>query len=434
MDAKRIRRRRALRILLLFVLSTLVYIFLLRSSTDQGALYVTAAIDVALLPLALVLSLGLASQFVLPVNSSPERSAAFVRLLNYLAGERGPVMFVRDGAPVETLGERMRSGQGVLLTDHHSAAVLRTDARFTRAVGPGSVVFTRRGERLAEAFDLRRQMRSIKGQPATAGAKAETFTSMAVTRDGIPISADLLIKFMLRRAGQHKRTAIADIPPYRVSQDAIQQAVYGRIHDDHGDMSWTELPMRLLVELWREYVKEKPLEDFLEGGIEAIENMRTKMLARLTRERSQEGGSESDLANPEFRILDRRGVRILEVDIINIYLPEDIQEERLRAWLQDWAGPAERELYEAEEYARQESTKARMDASVAILEGIVRKTAQQMQWDRSINQRDTILLVLEGLNEFCNRDPALQPLSLQIRHVMDQVRSRDTNCRDPEAS
>jgi hypothetical protein len=401
------------------------YLLLLRSSVEAGSLVVTATIDFVLLLGAVAVSLALASQFVLPVNSGRERISVFMRLLNYLAGERGPVMFVQNGSALETAGERVRSGQGVLLTDHHSAAVLRTDARFTRAVSPGSVVFTRRGERLAEAFDLRRQVRSIDGHPPDEGAKVST---TAVTRDGIPISADLHIKFMLKRVGQHKRTAIADIPPYRINQDAVQQAAYGRIHDDHGDLSWTELPARLLVELWREHVKEKPLEDFLAGGIEAIEAIRTKMLARLTKERSQESGSE--LPNPEFKILDRRGVRVIDVDIINIYLPEDIQEERLRTWLQDWAGPAERELFEAEEEARRQSSKARLEGSAALLEAIVQKATQQMQWDRSINQRDTILLVLEGLNDLCNRDPELHAMSLSIRQAIDQVRTRDTNCRE----
>lgn len=425
MDARRSRRRRILRILLVLILTSAAYIFLLRTSADADSLNLTAAIDVTLLLFALLISITLASQFVLPVNSGRERISAFVRLLNHLAGERGPVMFVQNGAAVETVGERARSGQGVLLTDHHSSAVLRTDTRFTRAVGPGAVVFTRRGERLAEAFDLRRQVRSIVGHPPEEGAKA---TSTAVTRDGIPISADLHIKFMLKRVGQHKRTAVADIPPYRVNQDAIQQAAYGRIHDDHNELSWTQLPTRLLVELWREYVKEKPLEDFLKGGIEAIESMRTKMLTRLSKERSEQDGSE--LANPEFKILDRRGIKVIDVDIINIYLPEGIQEERLRTWLQDWAGPAERELYEAEQEARRELAKARLEGSAAILEAIVRKTTQQMQWDRSINQRDTILLVLEGLNDLCNRDSELQSMSPRIRQAMDQVRSRDSNCRE----
>lgn len=428
MDVRRNRRRRMLRGAVILALIALGYVLLLRTSVHPDGQLLTAALDLGLLIIALLLSIALASQFVLPVTSSSERSASFLRLLSHLAGERGPVMFLREGAPVESQGERTRSGQGVLLTDHHSAAVLRTDARFTRAVGPGSVVFTRRGERLAEAFDLRRQMRNVKGQPPAAGADAEQASSMAITRDGIPISADLLIKFALKRVGQQRRTAVADIPPYRVDQDAVLQAAYGRVHADHGDLSWTELPVRLLVELWREHVKEIPLEDFLEGGPEIIERMRTRMLARLTHERSDE------LPNPEFKILDRRGIQILDLDVVNLYLPEDIQEERLRTWLQDWAGPAERELFEAEEQARQEVTRARMESTATTLEAVVAKASQQLQWDRDMTQRDTVLLTLEGLNELCHRDPDLQAMSATLRELMDRVRTRDSNCRGPEGS
>ncbi len=166
------------------------------TSLQPGLLHFDLAI------LTLFLTIVLVAQFVLPVRSAQERAIVVGRLLRYLAGLGGPVTFVHNGRAVESHGERKRKGAGVLLVDAVSGAVLRTDVEFTRAVGPG-LTFTAPGERLAEALDLRPQMRRVAARkPTTAEAvEREPGTSLALTRDGIPVSADLSVTFILHPAG-----------------------------------------------------------------------------------------------------------------------------------------------------------------------------------------------------------------------------------------
>src|SRR3990170_2812823 len=137
-------------------------------SLDQTWTASGLVVDMALGAIALLSMIALASQFALPVRTWEQRSAAYNRLLGHLAGARGPVMFIKDGEAREAHRERERRGPGVLVIDSASAAVLRTDVQFTRAAGPG-VVFTQSGERLAEALDLRRQLRGIGGGPPGRG-------------------------------------------------------------------------------------------------------------------------------------------------------------------------------------------------------------------------------------------------------------------------
>ena len=43
-------------------------------------------------------TLALASQYILPVRTLKERRAAYERLMAYVAGMHGPIVFIRDGA------------------------------------------------------------------------------------------------------------------------------------------------------------------------------------------------------------------------------------------------------------------------------------------------------------------------------------------------
>src|SRR4030042_177019 len=106
-------------------------------------------LDALLICLSLLITVALASQFVLPVRSADERRQAFSRLISFLLGQHGPISVVENGRLAPVRGED-REGAGVLFVDRPRAGGLRTPTRFTRAVGPG-LTFTAAGERVAEA-------------------------------------------------------------------------------------------------------------------------------------------------------------------------------------------------------------------------------------------------------------------------------------------
>ena len=158
-------------------------------------------------------------QFVLPVRNLSERIGVFSRLARYLFGEHGPVTTIRNGEILEWETHTKERGPGIVLLDTASAAMLRTDVKYTRPVGPG-VAFTRYSpwdrsfEYLASAADLRRHSNSFGPNlwpvedPFAAIGKTESEASYgerqkrreatsALTRDGIEIVPSLFVSFQL---------------------------------------------------------------------------------------------------------------------------------------------------------------------------------------------------------------------------------------------
>lgn len=327
------------------VLLTLLYLWALNTaSVAQPGL--NLLVDAALFVMALVGSAALASQFVLPVRSLDERRQAFARMLAYLLGQHGPVTFVDNGRVARQRGED-RDGPGVTFIDPASASVLRTATRFTRAVGPG-VTFTAPGERLAEAVDVRRQVRSLQGQRPRAGDPPEATSMLALTGDGVVLSADLGVTFMLdpghNLAPREGRSP--QLPPYEVNLQAAERAAYGHAYGagDRDDLPWTELPLRLVVDVWREEVKRHRLEELLDAGsgeLAPVKRLQAAIEARLCTTPGPQPATTAP--SKELQVLAARGIRVLSVSVGNLYLPDRLQEQRMERWRQEWlAGAASR--------------------------------------------------------------------------------------------
>jgi hypothetical protein len=300
-------------------------------------------LDALLFCLSLLITIALASQFVLPVRSADERRQAFSRLISFLLGQHGPIGVVENGRLAPVRGED-REGAGVLFVDRPSAAVLRTPTRFTRAVGPG-LTFTAPGERVAEAIDVRRQVRSLQGQRPRPGESADAASALALTRDGIPIAADLSVTFMLDPGHTlpPREGRSAQLPPYEVNLQAAERAAYGHAYGDgeHEDLPWTELPLRLVIDLWREEVKRHRLDELLDdrsGVPSPVHRLQDNLQGRLVA--SAAAPAERPVAPPptkEQQVLAARGIRVLSVSLGNLYLPERAQEQRMERWRDAWA-------------------------------------------------------------------------------------------------
>jgi hypothetical protein len=170
-----------------------------------------------------IASMFFVSQFVLPVRTANERRKVFERLMDYLFGSHGPVVFIREGVEVANPSELQSSLPGVAFVDVNSAIVLekqplatrsdeptnvsqgeetiqqtktifykivgdrkpgRPRSRATaRAVGPG-IVFTRRGERIRGVVNLRNHFKIAINVPAT-------------TRDGFQVQGHVITIFSL---------------------------------------------------------------------------------------------------------------------------------------------------------------------------------------------------------------------------------------------
>lgn len=360
-------------------------------------------LDSVLALATLLLTITLAAQFTFPVHDWVERLQAIKHLLNYLIGKRGPVAFVQSGKAIEVYPERKDKTSGIMLIDQGSAAVLRTDVRFSRSVGSG-VCFTEEGERLAEPIDLRPQLRKIEGHvpPTDVPIKQEATTALALTQDGIPVSADLSIVFMLDPGYPYRpqKEWPPRFPPYIFNSEAAERAVYGHTYGDHDDIPWTELPLRLVIDLWREEVKRRSLESLFchskadPNPLQAIQQI---ILSHLSPSELQDGESNrpsTASGSREFRLLIERGIRMLSVQIENLYLPAEVQAERTRRWSEAWAINAHELLTQSEQQLQQARNLGEFDAYQSMAQDMTVTLRARLANGEKPDQQETLRFLL----------------------------------------
>jgi regulator of protease activity HflC (stomatin/prohibitin superfamily) len=289
--------------------------------------------------------LTLVSQFTLPVNGRQQRLAAMSHLLNYLTGSSGPVIFLRHGQPEPPQPASEGTGSGVLVADNGSAAVLRSEVRFTRAVGPG-VHFLAPGEQLAQGLDLRPQVRRAFARPGKATSEGESrLTTLALTADGIPVAVDLAVVFILDsgRAAPPRLGRTPGLPPFEFNPSAAERAVYAQtVGAEDGGGSWADLPLRLAIDLWRQTVKAYSLDQLVSVAASdppALERIRSEIRDRLvlpsasSHPKSEDAGGGSR----EFELLLMRGIRVLDLELQGLLLPPEVRQQQIELWRDRWA-------------------------------------------------------------------------------------------------
>ncbi len=352
--------------------------------------------------------------------------------------------YIREGQAIQAHGEDRRRGPGVFLVDHASAVVLRTDTSFTRAAGPG-VVFSRAGERLAEAVDLRRQERSLgEGEPAfTPQEPGQTLTSIAVTRDGINVSAQIRVTFMIdpghRREPREGRDP--EKPPYEFHAPSVERAVFGHMYGQYEDVSWDELPLLLVSDLWREEIKHWSLTQLLtdhQGEQPPLEIIGERMLLRLTpaiehkpvEARAAEGDAlESD-------ILFSRGIRVLDLEVSSLKVPPDVQRERLLQWREAWYGETQSALQEAREALETHRKQGEMEAVLLMLRSLPAELERVLTQGEKPGTRDSLASLLRGAVSLCKAEgvaPAASHLLPRFEQMLEALENLDGSCRERDA-
>ncbi|MGD2058720.1 MAG: hypothetical protein PVI04_08310 [Anaerolineales bacterium] len=416
------------------------FIFL-RAPEGQG-LYRTLLID---LDLGLLVTLGMiaiTAQFVLPVGNTADRLAAIRRLIGHALGERGPVMYIREGQAIEAHGESERVGPGVFLVDQASAVVFRTDTSFTRAAGPG-VIFTRPGERLAEALDLRRQERRLTGEPDTsddgASRQDQPERSRAITRDGIPVSAELVVQFMLDpgHEAEPREGRNPEKPPFEFHRPSVEKAVYGHVFSEFDDVPWAELPLRVALDLWREEIKRWSLDDLLEhdGQQHALGQIRSSILSKL---KPAEDPTDADIeqdAHREAAIIRSRGIRILDVHLHSLRVPPEIQAERQLQWRERWSGAVQDELADATEQVERYRQQGLTEANRQLLDNITASLDELLAAGQHPARRDSLNLIIADTIRMLNQEdlhPESRTIASQLQDIIETLSSMDANCQEPE--
>ncbi len=325
--------------------------------------------------LGLLFWLGFFAQYVLPLNTLPERSAAFSRLVRYVMRSHGPAIRVENGKVIQSLGEGRRSGPGVILLDTASAAMLRTKTTFVGAIGPG-VVFTEKGQFLhKETIDLHTQVGPVvplgpweredpfapwnkrneddKAYQARQTRRKET---SGLTRDGVEVVPRIfaVVKTIsLPGAGGTR---------FGFNPESVRLAITreGIVPNGLRNVPWYEIPAYLAVDVWREYLAKFKLnelfaaldEGFLgaETGFELIQEMVNMRLTEaevpnLNNYGRFIGGS---IGSREFSILQEMGIQVQKVSISGLRFPRTIESQLVQQWLSTWLESAIEEREEIE--------------------------------------------------------------------------------------
>lgn len=395
----------------------LAALYWLAARAQPAASAATVVFDLALGGAAFVVALAITSQFILPVHSPRERWSAFVRTLQYLTGARGPVMSVVDGRPIEGPAEYDGQGPGVLVVDYASAAVLRTATRFTRAVGPG-VTFLDPGETLAQALDLRIQRRTLTGRSPDADDEGSPNPTLALTEDGIPVSTDISVTFLLDpghdvapRSGQFPHA-----PPFEFNPRAAERAVFGKAQRQGSPADWAELPLLVAVDQYRDELERWRLDALLQSPANQPPPLR--ILSERLKSRLARGGEGN--SPPSIEVLTQRGIRVLDIQVNNLRLPASVQREHWLKWRQDWIGDLEQALEAARARKSEHHAQGAAEGVNYLLQQVSKTLQRDLEQGLKPDASGTLLRIAHAALELLS-DPDLEPEAAGLRKELHRL-------------
>lgn len=337
----------------------------------------------------------LVSQFVLPVRTPEERRHAMDQFLSYTSGLTGPLVFVKDGKLIAKASEKGGPPRhsGVAWINSASCLVLRTDTAFTRVVGPG-VAFMRGGEYPTDegALDLRLQVRTLPGVAA-------------LTRDGIALTLDIAVTFILDSGEGHALRDWADPsrPPYGFNARSAMAAVYAQPFREGARGLWAELPPLVAADVLREELMARDFESLFSASDSALPLLATlqyQVEKRLT-------GALAATPAREQQLLSERGVRVVGVRFANLRLPEDVRKKRIANWREDWKSRAGEMAADKDPAIRQAKQQGQDDGRLAVLNELTRPLAAAAEAGAPPNRKAIASLLAEATRRLI-QDPALQ--------------------------
>ncbi|MFN3491376.1 MAG: hypothetical protein ACK40V_04060 [Anaerolineales bacterium] len=372
------------------------------------------------------------SQFVLPIQNEKDRREIYTRVREFESGKRGPILFVKNGRVIKHEHENNKRGKGVIVLDTASAVVLRTDTEIVGPVGPGIrftkaneyiISHTKNGKEEPIGVDLRTQWQFI-GPHASDQPLLNPFPisnpkyaieverrrkqTVGLTRDGFEISATISIKFNVRRAKKVTPSESGVKSQFRYDPNAVRdvvtrQAMYlDKTENKVIRLEWKELPVHLVVNLWREYIRKVKLEDLFTtsnsmSGLQHIEEMIRQRVCKpevvVLNEVGRPDVTPRKQGSREYQQLEERGLEITEVRIHNVMFDPEMDKARVEQWNTEWMKLAKREEELLQETQVLVETSARNDAIKKFV-----KVASQ-RFDNPLAPRQDIYTTLQNLIE-----------------------------------
>jgi regulator of protease activity HflC (stomatin/prohibitin superfamily) len=290
-------------------------------------------------------------------------------------------------------------GPGTVIIFNDSAVSLERFGRFSRVAGPGKV-FLRRFERIHEVMDLRPQERNS--------------VAKAVTKDGIPVEAEVQVRFQLARPPASLVAPTADVP-HPVYEWALIQA--GQCHSrsvksDSGEENVSHWADKVGVGgKMRNLVASRRLDELLEP-YEPERDPHREISEKIHQE-----------ANNSARGV---GAEVLEVRMGALEPTlEEVTKERIASWQAAWARRIREEEAKGEAEAIRERGWARAYAQMEIILGLAREFQDAVDRDVALPAEILILRFMEALRQIWSR-PGAKSVSSQV-FKMWQALQKDLN-------
>lgn len=385
------------------------------------------------------------SQFLVPLRNLNERREIFQRLRLYISGRHGPAVFVSDGKAIQRKDEIKQEGAGLILLDSASAAVLRRNDRFTRAIGPG-VVFTVKNEYLEgdkAVVDLRPQKQTIgpsltqDGQQVIVNSddqarqevqNRERMETRALTRDGIEIVPVITVFFKI------------DADPgtggseFGYNASAVERAIIGRNIDanlpsDTPDRihDWRWLPAYLAADVWKENVSKFTLDelfttlpDRIPALLTVLENIENRLIQPNAPALDAFGRpTPQQIDSQEYRLLRERGIRVQRVEVRSLEMPAGVEKHLIQHWKASWLNQARKETSAVDQLR----TAVVNDANTQAREYYLLETARRLANAASNGQNTCAALLAElvsaNIRMIENNEELLREMQAELRELYE---------------
>lgn len=289
-------------------------------------------------------------------------------------------------------------GPGQLVVYHDSVAVLSRAGRVTRLEGPKFPTL--------EPFE--KVYRAIDLQPKRA---EKEFTAM--TREGIPISCKVDIRYQIKRS-EHPPTHEWPFPVFEHSVLTAATSTWKcepHISED-GELDWEELltfaPMGILRSILARYSLNELIQPMgWEGDDQPYRQRISRELERRLR--------------PAARDL---GAQVLSLDLGDIEIQDDgVTKQWLEAWRTKWEGQMVRRRAEGEAEAITQIGTAKAQAQAETVVALT-QSLQSLVGDADALQRRLGLMRIVAMLSHMSQDPQTQPF-LPVETLHDLIALQD---------
>ena len=403
-----------------------------------------------ILIVSIIIFLVFFGQFILPVLNISDRLKSIERLINYILGDHGPAFFIENGELRERKIDRSKSGPGVIILDTASAAVIRTQVKFKGAIGPG-IAFTERNDMIAGIVDLHIQSQSVgprqeedpfapqqKGEsPAAYEARmARRNETLAVSRDGIQLCANVMVRFKLDSDPGEGNSA------YGYNPDAVEKAIIGQSinfekPDDNPERitSWKWYPINLTIDIFREYISKYTINELFplsKSEINILDLITKQIKIRLTQSHYyllDNFGNELKETefSKEYNLLKHRGIKFIDLVISNLRFPLQIEENLQSRWKSSWLEVANKEKKLVEQEHAIQTISGQDQALMDYAYG-TSKHLGSFPTSNQLNSKEILISLLKGNLDTISQDPNLSILLdneyKDISEILEWVRSQ----------